>query len=69
MGALRGQDSLVESNLMPLSPAKPTDHLAAHRMERRSQLRGLLILATLILLWILARADRHAIFHPNWWRL
>jgi hypothetical protein len=53
---------------MRLSPSKPPDHSAAHRHERRSQHRGLLILAALILLWILSRADRHAIFHPNWWR-
>jgi len=54
---------------MRLSPAKPPDHEEAYRRERRSQLRGLLILAALILLWILVRTDRHSIFHPNWWRI
>ena len=44
------------------------DHTAAHARERRSQLRGLLLLAAATLLWILFRADRHAIFHMNWWR-
>ena len=48
-------------------PQKP-EHTRARARERRSQLRGLLLLATLILLWILYRADRHAIFHAGWWR-
>jgi hypothetical protein len=41
----------------------------ALRRERRAQLRGLLIIAALILLLILFRADRAAIFHPGWWRI
>ncbi len=41
----------------------------AHRRERRSHIRGLLILAALVLLWILFRVDRTAIFHRGWWRL
>jgi hypothetical protein len=49
---------------------RPKPNLApALRRERRAQLRGLLILAALVLLWILFRANRHAIFHPGWWRL
>lgn len=47
---------------------KTPNHEAAHKRERRSQLRGLLVLAAAALLWILYRADRHAIFHPGWWR-
>ena len=45
------------------------DHAAAYRRERRSQLRGLLVIAALVLTWVLFRADRHAIFHPGWWRI
>jgi hypothetical protein len=52
-----------------LNSKSPTHQTAAYRRERRAQLRGLLILAALVLLWILFRANRHAIFHPGWWRL
>jgi hypothetical protein len=51
-----------------LSPTRPEEHDEARRRERRSQLRGLLVLAALVLLWILYRADRHALFHAGWWR-
>lgn len=44
------------------------DHSAAHVRERRSQLRGLLLLGGAVLVWVLLRADRQAIFHPGWWR-
>ena len=45
------------------------DQEAARTRERRSQVRGLLVLAALVLLWVLWRANLHAIFHPGWWRL
>jgi len=41
----------------------------AFARERRRQLRGLLVLGFLALLWILCRADLAAIFHPGWWRI
>ena len=53
--------------LRPRIPSRPQPE--AYVRERRAQLRGLLVLAALILLWILYRANRHAIFHPGWWRL
>ncbi len=45
------------------------EHAAAWRRERRSQLRGLLVLSALVLLWVLWHADRRAIFHAGWWRI
>ncbi|NYF50355.1 hypothetical protein [Tunturiibacter gelidoferens] len=37
--------------------------------ERRRQIRGLLTLAALILLFSVLRAGVHPLFHPGWWRL
>ena len=67
--AREGRLILWASKPMRLNPTRRPDHTHAHRRERLSQLRGLLILAGLVLLWVLYRADRHAIFHPGWWRL
>ncbi len=38
-------------------------------MERRRQVRGLLLLAVAILIFSLLRAGVHAVFTPGWWRL
>jgi hypothetical protein len=54
---------------MPPPRPAPENHSELYRRERRSQIRGLLILAAILLLLILLRADRKAIFHPGWWRL
>jgi hypothetical protein len=54
--------------MRPAPAEDPEEHKAAIARERRSQVRGLLILAALVLGWILFRADRHAIFHAGWWR-
>jgi len=35
---------------------------------RRRQISGLLIIAAIILLIALLRADRHVLFPPGWWR-
>jgi hypothetical protein len=35
---------------------------------RRRKLMGILLVAALILLFSLVRADWHAIFPPGWWR-
>jgi hypothetical protein len=37
--------------------------------ERRSQLRGLLLIAAAVLIFLLIRARPLHLFHPNWWRL
>ena len=34
----------------------------------RRQIAGLLIIAAFILIIALARADRHVLFPPGWWR-
>jgi ferric-dicitrate binding protein FerR (iron transport regulator) len=53
---------------MPLPRLTPKAQDEAFRRERRSQLRGLLLLAAIVLAIILLRADRQAIFHSGWWR-
>ena len=45
-------------------PIKP----ASLRRERRSQLRGLLLLALVFFLSILYRARPLHLFHTGWWR-
>ncbi len=37
--------------------------------ERRRQVRGLLLLALLVLAVTIARTGLHHIFTPGWWRL
>jgi hypothetical protein len=53
---------------MPRKRLSPTPKAEAYRRERRSQLRGLLVLAAITLAIILLRANRKAIFHTGWWR-
>jgi hypothetical protein len=53
---------------LPSPPTNPTDTAAAFRRERRSQLRGLLLLAAAILLFLLYRARPLHLFAPDWWR-
>lgn len=43
------------------TPEQPRQH------ERRRQIRGLLLLAAVVLLFSLLRADH--VFTPGWWRL
>ena len=53
---------------MPSTRLTPKPQTEPFRRERRSQLRGLLLLAAITLAIILLRANRQAIFHPGWWR-
>ena len=46
----------------------PEERLAALLRERRSQLRGLLWLAAVVLIFLLVRARPLMLFHPGWWR-
>jgi hypothetical protein len=39
------------------------------QIERRRQVRGLLVLAIAVLLFSLLRGGLHTIFTPGWWRL
>jgi hypothetical protein len=44
-------------------------HDAAKRHERRRQIRGLLLLALVVLVFSLYRAGLHNVFTAGWWRL
>ena len=39
------------------------------QLERRRQVRGLLLLAVAAILFAILRAGRHNVFTPGWWRL
>ncbi len=52
---------------------EPTDHFAAKQDERRSQVRGSLMLAAAVLAFALVRAiahdGLHRVFSVGWWRI
>ena len=51
-------------------PATPDDLIHfRHRMERESQVRGLLLLALAAILFAILRAGPHHVFPAGWWRL
>jgi len=50
-------------------PQTPTSTAARGQIERRRQVRGLLLLAIAILIFSIFRAGTHNIFTPGWWRL
>lgn len=55
-----------------LNQQKPDQEKLAHRksVERRRQVRGLLLLALAVLVFSLLRAGLHHVFTPaGWWRL
>ncbi|MGH9595194.1 MAG: hypothetical protein ACRD3K_00205 [Edaphobacter sp.] len=52
---------------MPQPPAPSTT--ARRQIERRRQIRGLLLLGLAILILSSLRAGMHTIFTPGWWRL
>jgi hypothetical protein len=57
---------------MPASQPKqstPVEHLERKQIERRRQIRGLLLLAASVLIFSLLRAGLHAVFTPGWWKL
>jgi hypothetical protein len=45
------------------------DLIAAQRRERVRQLRGLLIIAAILIAFVLIRSRPLHLFAPNWWRL
>jgi hypothetical protein len=47
---------------------KNTDYKAA-KLERRRQLRGLILLAVAVIVFTVFRAGVHWVFTPGWWRL
>jgi hypothetical protein len=50
-------------------PQQPASFVARRQIERRRQIRGLLVLAVAILIFSLLRAGVHNVFTPGWWRL
>jgi hypothetical protein len=55
----------------PLTAPKQTalEQALRRQTERRRQIRGLLLLAGALLIFILLRAGLHTVFTPGWWRL
>jgi len=51
-----------------MTPPERTDTKAA-QLERRRQVRGLMILAAGVLIFSLLRAGLHRVFTTGWWRL
>jgi hypothetical protein len=47
----------------------PPDFTERKNIERRRQVRGLLLLALAVVLFSLLHAGPHRIFTPGWWRL
>ena len=48
---------------------RATRHREAEHVERRRQLRGLLALAFIVLVFSIARAGLDRVFPHGWWRL
>jgi hypothetical protein len=54
----------------PTAPKQTAHELTLLRhAERRRQIRGLLLLAAVILIFSLLRSGLHHVFTPGWWRL
>jgi hypothetical protein len=52
------------------TPKQTTLELALRKQaERRSQIRGLLLLGAFLLIFILLHAGLHNVFTPGWWRV
>jgi hypothetical protein len=51
------------------SRAAVTEPGAAERIERRRQVRGLLLLAIAAIVFAILRAGAHRVFTVGWWRL
>jgi hypothetical protein len=49
-------------------PAQPTPE-APEQVERRRQVRGLLLLAVAAIVFAILRAGIHNVFTRGWWRL
>ena len=57
---------------MPLSqsnPREPKSSRVPERLERRRQIRGLLLLAFTAIVFAIYRAGVHNVFTVGWWRL
>jgi hypothetical protein len=47
----------------------PTHQDRAHAQQRRRQVRGLLLIAAVVLVFAILRAGVGHVFTPGWWRL
>ncbi len=60
---------------MPDAPRQSTPDSGRNRSRpapsrvKRMQIRGLVLIALLLLLLAFLRADHHALFAPGWWRI
>jgi hypothetical protein len=45
------------------------EQIVRRQVERRRQIRGLLLLAGGVLIFILLRAGLRNVFEPGWWRV
>jgi hypothetical protein len=52
-----------------MSAPDPAQTTERRQVERRRQIRGLLMLALVVLLLSMMRRGFHTVFAPNWWRL
>ena len=46
-----------------------TSYSKTEQLERRRQLRGLILLAIAVIAFTVLRAGMHRVFTPGWWRL
>jgi hypothetical protein len=59
-----------QTTLEQTAPKQTALELALLReAERRRQIRGLLLLAAVILIFSLLRSGLHNVFTPGWWRV
>jgi hypothetical protein len=64
------QTTREQTTSAPTAPKQTTLELTLLRQaERRRQIRGLLLLAAVILIFSLLRSGLHNVFTPGWWRL
>jgi hypothetical protein len=55
--------------MLPPHSNAPTTPSASEHLERRRQVRGLLLLAAAAILFAILRAGVHRVFTVGWWRL
>jgi hypothetical protein len=52
-----------------MAPSKRPHLIEQKQTERRRQIRGLLLLAAVVLVFSLLHSGLHTVFTPGWWRL
>jgi len=59
----------LRSAMLPPHSNVPAPPKAPEQLERRRQIRGLLLLALAAIVFAIYRAGIHNVFTPGWWRL